>query len=75
LTGSVTKSICSALPGVGGGDEKGEGGSAGSSGRSSSEKLLRGWRDSWSMLRLRMRSYREGLAFRRGRNPTFINPV
>jgi hypothetical protein len=73
LTGSTTNSICSILPGVGGGDEKGEGGSAGSSGGSSSDKLLLGRRDSCSMLRLRTRSYREGLAFRRGRNPTFIN--
>jgi hypothetical protein len=37
------------------------------------EKLDRDRTDKLSIFRVRMRSYREGRAFRRGRKPTFIN--
>jgi hypothetical protein len=54
--------------------EPGDEGNGGSSAGSSLTKLRGGWTESWSMLRLRIRSYREGRAFKRGLRPTFINP-
>jgi hypothetical protein len=75
LTGSCTSSECIAIVGVGGGERRSVGveGNGGSSRRSSSVKLSRRRTERMSMLRLRIRSYRDGRAFNRGRRPTFIN--
>ena len=76
LAGSSAGSGWIERTGVGGVERflSGDKGNGGSSAGSSSTKLRNGWTESWSMLRLRTRLYKEGRAFRRGLRPTFINP-